>query len=483
MMMHPFTNKRLIRELAAVAVLAAALVVVQPAQADSKDTSASSRALLLEAVTIAGNVHVSDETILGAMQLGPGDTLSVEILERERIRMLGAHYLIASVDFSTRPGSRRGTVVLDIEIGERKTVSFETGYGYHDIYGWFLTLLGARFDHAFGIDSRLKLGLRFGFHLSGLDAEWVKPPPPEGGPGFGARFYIYGEEHHFFGNGGIDAAGGGGGDGPFTWDGAAWREFRQKIGRAGTELSLRYRIGGSTRFSFGVAAESVDPDSSFTDVEEDRSRGFEDLPGLLQPEVGKTVITGLFFRTIRDTRSRPGYPVSGSYVNLSMHANNTILGGDEVFTKLTFDYRKHIHLGGARVLSSRVNAGIVSRGAPYFERFWIGGIYSIRGFQELSLSRTTGDDGFWMISEELRFPLVHSDEGPPRLSGLLFFDAGQGWRRGSPFSTSGVESAAGYGVRLRLPWLGTLGFDIGIPFSEGRTGDSFRFHGALGFSF
>ena len=218
-------------------------------------------------------------------------------------------------------------------------------------------------------------------------------------------------------------------------------------------------------------------------MERDTERGLDDFPDALKADADETLITGLLFRMTRDTRDHVVYPRSGSFALLSLEANNTFLGGDEIFTRTVLDVRKLAHLGSDRVLSGRVNAGITTSGTPYYERFALGGIYSIRGFRELSLSPTAGDDGFWLAGCELRFPLIGSPDAPPRLSGLVFVEGGQGWQRGNALSTADIESAAGYGVRLRLPWLGMLGIDAGIPLSPGRTGDNFRVHGSLGFSF
>jgi outer membrane protein assembly factor BamA len=149
----------------------------------------------------------------------------------------------------------------------------------------------------------------------------------------------------------------------------------------------------------------------------------------------------------------------------------------------TGDYRNHFSLGEKTVISSRVSGGIMSSGAPYYERFYLGGNYSIRGFAEWSLSPAVGDDGYWLINTELRTPLIDSRRGQPKLTGLLFIDTGQGWQRGTDFKIEDVESAVGWGLRLRLPWVGTFGMDVGVPLSEGRTGDEFRVHGLLGFSF
>jgi hypothetical protein len=38
-------------------------------------------------------------------------------------------------------------------------------------------------------------------------------------------------------------------------------------------------------------------------------------------------------------------------------------------------------------------------------------------------------------------------------------------------------------MRVRLPWMGTLGLDIGVPLTNTRTDDPFRLHWAIGFSF
>jgi outer membrane protein insertion porin family len=130
-----------------------------------------------------------------------------------------------------------------------------------------------------------------------------------------------------------------------------------------------------------------------------------------------------------------------------------------------------------------LKAGITSTGTPYYDKFFIGGIYSIRGFRELSLTPPEGHDGYWLAGLEYRVPLIHSGSEPPRLAGLLFADAGQGWIRDDPLTASTIEAGVGYGFRLRLPWLGMLGLDVGVPLTEGTTNDRYRVHAALGFSY
>ncbi len=488
--MKPGVRNNLIAMLALVSLgggfsAAAAAGAAAPIASAAADSSASPaaqefarRALELEKIIVTGNSYVSDTVILGTIGLAAGDTVNAAILEDARLRLLREHHLLAAVDFSTRPGSRRGLVVLDVEIVERRPVVIETGFGYHDIYGWFLTLIGARIEPGFAGGTEVGLGLRLGFHISGIDGEVERRGRP-GGFGFGGNFHVYSQKHVFFANDAGAAPAGGDANG----DDELSHELRQKIDRAGAELYLLYGARERTRFSFGLRAESVRPESSFVDVDSDAEHPLADFPEPLRAEIENTAITGLFFRVVRDTRDRLDYPRAGSFSIVQMQANNTFLGGDEIFAKAEMDFRKHVGLGGWRVLSGRCAAGVVSPGAPYYERFFLGGIYSVRGFQELSLSPPSGHDGFAIASGELRVPLVSSAGNIPRLTGLVFVDAGLGWERGVALDSSDIQAAAGYGVRLRLPWIGTLGLDAGVPFTDGRTGDRFYLHGSLGFSF
>ncbi|MBD3180269.1 MAG: BamA/TamA family outer membrane protein [Candidatus Latescibacteria bacterium] len=427
--------------------------------------------LYLERIDIAGNEMLSESSIRGALRIAPGDRVDLAGLLEERERLLGSSRMLERVDFSTRPGSKPGWIVLEINVREKERVVFETGYGYHDRFGWFLTLLGIRVENLFAEQSSARAGVKLGFNVTGVEGEWNRVPGGRSGAGYGTRFYIYNQSHNFF-----DYAG----TGPDQ--GGSRHNFEQEISRGGIELFLGYRLA-ETGFRFGLKAETVEPDSSVTDIDNDSRQPFDQLPPGMKPEVEKTVHTGLFFRVLRDTRESFLYPAGGSYTSLWMRACNTILGGDEVYTKLKFEHIRYLSIGDNLILSGRLKGGTVSAGAPYYERFYLGGIYSIRGFRELSLSPVTGDDSFWLFSGEYRFPLIGGAEGVPRLAGLLFIDAGQGWTHSDSPRTDGILAGAGYGCRLRLPWLGTLGLDFGIPISEKSGRDNFRVHGSVGFSF
>ena len=160
-----------------------------PAAAQQQMNSyvSADRTLFLERIEIRGAERVAQEQIRDAVTLQPGDTLSVERLESARLRVMACHHLIRDVGLATRPGERRGSIILEIEIWERSPWSFETGFGYHDIYGWFLTLAGVRREPVSLTGLSWRTGVRLGFHLAGIDAEWEKPGLATDGIGVGGR--------------------------------------------------------------------------------------------------------------------------------------------------------------------------------------------------------------------------------------------------------------------------------------------------------
>jgi outer membrane protein assembly factor BamA len=455
-------------------------VVSAAAPAAAQTGGNGERVLRLQSIEINGNSHTSEDIITRYLALRPGDAVTAEALRAARRRLLATDYF-TEVTLFTRPGPERGTVVLVVDVTERSFPTFETGFGYHDLYGWFLTLGGLRFDNLWGTESQLRVGVRLGWRLGGVDADWNQLLSRDGFYGLGARLYAYNTDQRFWApvatdDGQSPPAAGQTGD-------ADWREFQQAIGRAGAEVSFDLGRRRAVRLSLGLRAESIDPDSTFKDRQSDFEFGYRDLPATQQDHLADATQTGVFLRAVRDTRNTPVYPSAGSFARFWLVSNNTWMGGDQTFVKAVLDLRHYARIRHSLVLGGRLAGGVASSGTPYYDRFYIGGIYSIRGFAELSLSAPGGDDGYWLANLDLRWRLAGGTTSSPRVTGLVFVDAGQGYRRDEPFDYGDISVGAGYGIRFRLPWVGTLGLDVGVPITEPRTGNPFWFHGSLGFSF
>ena len=111
---------------------------------------------------------------------------------------------------------------------------------------------------------------------------------------------------------------------------------------------------------------------------------------------------------------------------------------------------------------------------PLFERYFPGGINSIRGFKTRTLGpRETGvrpagrrsintdpigGSQQLIVNNEIIFPIVAA----LGLKGVVFFDAGNAWLDSDGMDVGDLRYAAGAGVRWLSP-LGPLRIEFGIP--------------------
>jgi outer membrane protein insertion porin family len=106
---------------------------------------------------------------------------------------------------------------------------------------------------------------------------------------------------------------------------------------------------------------------------------------------------------------------------------------------------------------------------PLFERFFLGGPYTIRGFEARTLSpvdpntgERIGGNKELVVNVEFLVPLF----GELGFKGVLFFDMGNTWGQGEwpwemkPWNGPPVRYAAGVGIRWYSP-MGPLRFEWG----------------------
>ncbi|HXF74986.1 MAG TPA: BamA/TamA family outer membrane protein, partial [Methylomirabilota bacterium] len=125
------------------------------------------------------------------------------------------------------------------------------------------------------------------------------------------------------------------------------------------------------------------------------------------------------------------------------------------------------------------NKGTTGSDLPLFERYFLGGINSVRGFAERSIGPRSpshcskdadgndvctgndviGGDKAMVFNTELLFPIMESYG----LRGVAFFDMGSAFDGG--FSLSDMRRSAGLGVRWMSPF-GPLRVELGFPISK-----------------
>jgi outer membrane protein assembly factor BamA len=237
-----------------------------------------------------------------------------------------------------------------------------------------------------------------------------------------------------------------------------------------------------------VAYEEVDADSTSTanndapdgQIEDGDTIDYDDLPPEIQAGIGVTPRTIARLDLQLDSRSEAtvaGSPVSGFWGRLQAEH---FFQGTESFSAANVDLRGYRGLAGG-VLAARLRLAAVGEKAAFYDRLYLGGMYTVRGFPTNALSAPGGDTWMWTASAELRGPIIGHGRSA-RLGGVLFIDTGASGCCGfAPFDE--VSAGAGFGMRLRFWWLGWLGLDVGFPLTESPVDEAFHVNATLGWSF
>lgn len=137
---------------------------------------------------------------------------------------------------------------------------------------------------------------------------------------------------------------------------------------------------------------------------------------------------------------------------------------------------------------SGVAQSVGSGDVPFYDRYYLGGAYDLRGFQFRNISpreaispEPIGGDSYWFGSVEYSIPILEKDSGPS-LRFALFVDAGSVGARAYNFSGN-FDDDWGFGFRLNIPHLGPLRLDYGIPLTHDvNNGASGQFQFTVGYT-
>jgi outer membrane protein insertion porin family len=174
------------------------------------------------------------------------------------------------------------------------------------------------------------------------------------------------------------------------------------------------------------------------------------------------------FSITRNTTDKIFDPSKGSVQSATVEYAGGPLGGDSEFVKYFLNARKYYPILGPTVLSGNILWGhtvsTIGGRVPIFERFFLGGPYSIRGFTSRSVSpkdpntgELIGGNKELFMNVEYIFPLFNEFG----FKGVVFFDAGNSYRQGDwPWSGTSLKYSAGTGVRWYSP-MGPLRFEWG----------------------
>ena len=227
-------------------------------------------------------------------------------------------------------------------------------------------------------------------------------------------------------------------------------------------IGLRIRFGfptwwRATRFYTYYRIEQAE----VTSVSDSASRIIRDQKGSHTTSAIKGLIR-------RDTRNHAFNPTEGSDNSVSLeYAGNPIGGGTNNFVKAIGDTGWYFPVWFKHVVVLHGRIGWVTSHSdeevPIYEKFFLGGINTLRGFDYYSVGPkdpATGDviggERMAMANLEYRFPLYEK----AGLVGVLFYDTGNSWTDSEGYKFGDLRKSVGGGIRWYSP-MGPLRLEYG----------------------
>ena len=186
----------------------------------------------------------------------------------------------------------------------------------------------------------------------------------------------------------------------------------------------------------------------------------------IKREEGINVRRKLILRGENDTRDNFFMPLNGSLTRFHSELVGGFMGGENHFFKLIFSWNRYLRLGRPgklNVLGSRIKLGYVEKikaeeYVPTFDRFYMGGASTIRGYPENNL----GPKDTKGIPKGGRVMILGNLEWRRALfwkfGYTLFVDAGNLWFEPEHMSLESIRMTAGLGIQFFTP-IGPLRLD------------------------
>ncbi|MBI5195974.1 MAG: outer membrane protein assembly factor BamA [Nitrospirae bacterium] len=393
-------------------------------------------------IEITGNMKTRDKVIRREMRLDEGDIFSKKLLKRSYQRITNLNYF-ESVDLSSEPKAEEKLVDLNVKVKERLTGMLSIGGGYSST-DKFMVMGEVSQSNLFGkglfLKFRADMSSRRRNYSITLRDPWFMDKP------ISASVSVYNELYHY----------------P-DYD-------KKSIGTSlGLGKELSEYVAGNITYNF----ENVE----ITEIAEDASSFIKDQEG--------TKITSSISPSIwRDTRDNYLDPTTGS--RYALYTTYAGIGGDNYFVKGLVDNSWYFPVIWDTTIGLRGRfgsaSGITGHELPIYERFYVGGISTVRGLSfgeggpRNEQGEKIGGNKELILNAEYIFPI----EKTVKLKGLVFFDSGSAFDNNENISPSELRNTTGVGIRwmspigpIRLEW----GYNISPKQDEDQSKLEFTFGG------
>jgi len=426
----------------------------------------------IEKIEIRGNTKTKDRVLRRELAVAPGETFDMVRVKVSKARLEGLQYF-EKVDARPEPTDipNRKNLVIGVEEKSTGSVSLGAGFSSVDSVVGYVEYTQGNFDLAnpplfTGAGQKFRARVQLGTQRQDYTMSFVEPWFTGRKLALGVDLYKRTLSYQSL-------------------------ESLYDEDRTGARVSLTRALGSD--FLIGSLSYTIE-DVGIVDVS-------SNAPTFIQRESGHSLLSKFGASLAFDTRNNTTLPNRGQRTELFTELTGGPFGGDKNFYKIELKsawYFKGFMTGD--VLEVAARAGVAdslkdNEDVPFYERYYLGGLYSLRGFRYREIGPTetlfnststepSGGNTYWFATAEYSTPIIE------RLRFAVFYDIGMvypGSYSFEPGKTGGLDTGSyadnwGIGLRLNLP-IGPLRLDYGIPItSPPRTGTSGRFQFGVGYT-
>jgi outer membrane protein insertion porin family len=367
-------------------------------------------------IDISGNTKTRDVVIRREVRLDEGDVFNSANLKRSYERINNLNFF-ETVDMAPKPRYEEKLLDVDLKVKEKPTGFLSVGGGYSSVDG-LIGMVDITQGNLFGkgqyVKVRAELGGQSSFYELSFKDPWFMGKPIA----FTADIY---NTHRDYIDYSKKAVGAGFGFG---------KELSEYWG-----ANISYNIERAEIYNIADAASSI-----------------------IRDQEGTRTTSSITPSITRDSRDSYIDPMRGS--RNTMYFTFAGLGGDNAFIKTLADSAWFFPIGNTNTtiqLRGRFGyaKGIFNETLPLYERFCVGGIYTVRGLGYCEAGpkddkgELIGGTKELIFNAEFIFPIFTE----MKLKGVVFADAGNAFDSAQPINPKELRYTTGTGIR----WISPVG--------------------------
>ncbi|MBP1713520.1 MAG: outer membrane protein assembly complex, YaeT protein [Deltaproteobacteria bacterium] len=378
----------------------------------------------VEKITITGNTKTRDKVIRRELRIIEGELYSLSAMKNSREKLNALGYF-KEANLTPKKGSSEDKLNVDLQVEEAPTGAFSIGGGYSSI-DKFVGVLSVSQNNLFGRGQKLTATGQLGASSQYYTLGFFEPYLLDTKVSLGMDLY------------------------------RTYRDY--------DDYSVKKNPGGAVRLGFPLF-EEVRLYTGYRYERVEIADILDTASDYVKEQAGYSTTSSVNLGLRRDTRNHWLDPTAGTDLGIFVDYAGGPLGGDNYFTRYGASAKAYVtpvweltFMGHGRIGYITGNQG---HEVPLQERYRMGGIYSLRGFEAYSIGpkdehgQVIGGTKELLFNFEMLFPIVREI----KLKGVIFFDAGNVWDTGESYQLNDLRTSVGFGFRwmspvgpLRLEW-------------------------------